>query len=98
MANVNVTYQQMQDAASRLSNGRAEIDQQLAMLKNLVDTLVTDGYVTDASSKQFQASYEEFNTGANNMIAGLDGMANYLNTAAHTFQEADTQLASALNR
>lgn len=98
MANVNVTYQQMQDAASRLSNGRAEIDQQLATLKNLVDTLVSEGYVTDASSKQFQASYEEFNTGANNMIAGLDGMANYLNTAARTFQEADTQLASALNR
>ena len=25
MANVNVTYQQMQDAASRLTNGRQEI-------------------------------------------------------------------------
>ena len=30
MANVNVTYQQMQDAASRLTNGRQEIDSMLA--------------------------------------------------------------------
>jgi WXG100 family type VII secretion target len=96
MANVNVTYQQMQDAASRLTNGRQEIDSMLGQLKAQIDQLVADGYVTDRSSKQFQSSYEEFNTGARNMIEGLDGMAKYLQTAAQTFQDADTQLASAL--
>ena len=30
------------------------------------------------------------------MIEGLDGMGKYLQTAAQTFQDADTQLASAL--
>jgi len=96
MANVNVTYQQMQDAASRLTNGRQEIDSMLGQLKNLIDQLAADGYVTDRSSKQFQSSYEEFTTGARNMIGGLDGMGKYLQTAAQTFQDADTQLASAL--
>ena len=96
MANVNVTYQQMQDAASRLTNGRQEIDSMLGQLKAQIDQLVADGYVTDRSSKQFQSSYEEFTTGARNVIEGLDGMAQYLNTAASTFRDADTQLASAL--
>jgi hypothetical protein len=32
------------------------------------------------------------------MIAGLDGMAQYLNQAAATFRDADIQLAGALGR
>ncbi|MGY1914445.1 WXG100 family type VII secretion target [Blastococcus sp. SYSU DS0973] len=98
MANLNVTYQQMEDAASRLTNGRAEIDGMLGQLKGLVDQLVAEGYVTDSSSRTFQASYDEFTAGARNMIAGLDGMAQYLNQAAATFRDADSQLAGALGR
>ena len=98
MANVNVTYQQMEDAAGRLVNGRAEIDGMLGQLKSLVDQLVSEGYVTDGSSRSFQASYEEFDTGARNMIGGLAGMAQYLNQAAATFRDADSQLAGALGR
>ncbi|MGY1688852.1 WXG100 family type VII secretion target [Geodermatophilus sp. SYSU D01105] len=98
MANVNVTYQQMEEAAGRLNNGRTEIDGLLGQLKNLVDQLVSDGYVTDSSSRSFQSSYDEFTTGAKNTIAGLEGMAQYLTQAAATFRDADTQLASALGR
>ena len=54
MANVNVTYQQMEDAAGRLLNGRTEIDGMLGQLKSLVDQLVAEGYVTDSSSKSFR--------------------------------------------
>ena len=58
----------------------------------------SSGYVTDSSSKQFQASYEEFTAGATKMIAGLNGMSQYLNSAAKAFQETDSQLASALKQ
>ena len=98
MANVNVTYQQMQDAATKLDNGRVEIDSMLGQLKSLVDSLVSEGYVTDSSSKSFQSSYDEFTTGAKNTIAGLEGMSSYLTKAAQTFQDADTSLASSLGR
>ncbi len=98
MANVNVTYQQMQDAATKLNNGRVEIDSMLGQLKSLVDSLVAEGYVTDSSSKSFQGSYEEFTTGAKNTIGGLEGMAEYLKKAAQTFQDADSSLAGALGR
>ena len=96
MANVNVTYEQMSSAANRLTNGQTEIESQLSSLQNEVKQLVGSGYVTDSSSKQFEISYDEFNKGATQMIEGLTGMSKYLQTAASTFQDADSKLASAL--
>jgi len=52
--------------------------------------------VTDRSSKQFDQSYSEFNTGATKTIEGLDGMAKFLESAADAFQQADEQLAKGL--
>lgn len=98
MANLNVTYADMQAAAKQLQAGEQQIESDLARLKKLVDNLVAGGYVTDASSKQFEASYTEFNTGATKMIQGLNGMGQYLDAAAKAFHETDTQLASALKK
>ena len=96
MANVNVTYADMQSAANQLRSGESQIEGDLAKLKKLIDNLVASGYVTDASSKQFEASYTEFNTGATKMIQGLNGMGQYLDSAAKAFHETDAQLAAAL--
>ena len=98
MPNLNVTYGDMQSAASQLRAGEQQINSDLARLKKLIDNLVASGYMTDSSSKQFQASYEQFNAGATKMIAGLNGMGQYLNSAAKAFQETDSQLASALKQ
>lgn len=98
MPNVNVTYADMQSAAGQLRSGESQIEGDLATLKKLIDNLVAGGYVTDASSKQFEASYTEFNTGATKMIQGLNGMGQYLDSAAKAFQETDTQLAAALKK
>jgi len=96
VANVNVTYADMQSAANQLRSGESQIEGDLAKLKKLIDNLVASGYVTDASSKQFEASYTEFNTGATKMIQGLNGMGQYLDSAAKAFHETDAQLAAAL--
>jgi WXG100 family type VII secretion target len=98
MANLNVTYGDMQDGARRLQNGQTDIEAKLSELQSLVQTLVADGYVTDRSSKAFDAAYAEFNDGATKTIAGLEGMASFLNQAATAMQDTDTQLASALSK
>jgi WXG100 family type VII secretion target len=98
VANVNVTYADMQSAANQLRSGESQIEGDLAKLKKLIDNLVASGYVTDTSSKQFEASYTEFNTGATKMIQGLNGMGQYLDSAAKAFHETDAQLAAALKR
>jgi WXG100 family type VII secretion target len=96
--NVNVTYEEMRQAANRLNSGKEEIVQKLGELQKLVNSLVNGGYVTDASSKQFETSYNEFNTGATKTIEGLEGMGTYLTTAADTFEQADQQLAQSLGK
>ena len=96
MPNLNVTYADMQSAANQLKAGEQQIEGDLSRLKQLIDNLVASGYVTDSSSRQFEASYAEFNAGATRMIQGLMGMGQYLDAAARAFQETDAQLAASL--
>jgi WXG100 family type VII secretion target len=98
MPNVNVTYAEMQSAARQLQAGEQTIEGDLSKLKRLVDNLVAAGYVTDASSRQFEASYTQFNTGATKMVQGLNGMGQYLDAAVKAFHETDTQLAASLKQ
>lgn len=97
MANVNVTYEEMRAAGKQLQAGKNDIESRLGQLKSQVQNLVQGGYVTDASSKQFEVSYEEFDKGARQTIEGLEGMNSYLNSAADAFQQADQQLSQQLH-
>ena len=96
MANVNVTYQEMESQADKLTSAQQEIDSYLTNLKSQVDGLVSGGFVTDTASGAFQTSYDEFTNGAKKTIEGLEGMAQYLKKAAETFRNVDSELGSAL--
>jgi WXG100 family type VII secretion target len=98
MANLNVTYGDMRDAATRLNNGESDIESKLRELKTLVDGLIGGGYVTDKSSVAFGASYQEFNDGATKTIQGLQGMSQYLTAAADALESTDSELAKALSK
>ena len=98
MANVNVTYEEMRTAATRLNAGREEITAKLNELQKLVNGLVNGGYVTDSSSRQFESAYTEFTSGAGRTIDGLNQMGAYLARAAETFQRADQELSNALHK
>jgi len=98
MPNLNVTYTDMRDAATRLTNGEHEIESKLRELKSQVDGLISGGYVTDKSSVAFGSSYEEFNEGATKTIQGLEGMGQYLTAAAEALESTDTELAKALSK
>lgn len=96
MANVQVTYQEMESQADKLTSAQQEIDSYLTNLKGQVDGLVAGGFVTDTASGSFQTSYEEFTSGAKKTIEGLEGMSQFLKKAAETFRNVDTELGSAL--
>lgn len=98
MPNVNVTYEEMRQAGTRLNAGRDEITQKLGDLQNLVNSLVNGGYVPDSSSKQFEQSFQRFTQGARQVIDGLQDMSAYLTKAADTFEGADQSLAQALGK
>jgi WXG100 family type VII secretion target len=96
VADVRVTYAEMETAAKQLITGHQEITSRLTSLKTMVDGLVQNGYVTDKSSQAFETSYTEFNKGVTQTIEGLEGMSKYLTAAAKAFGDTDSQLANAL--
>lgn len=93
MANMNVTYQDLQTEAGALRSGQQEITSQLNQLKTRITNLVSSGFVTDSASGAFHQTYEQFTSGATQTINALDSLAGTLEQIAHTLQETDTQLA-----
>ena len=96
MATLNVTYDQMQTTATQLRGGQADLEAKLGELRGLVAQLVMDGFTTSAASGAFDASYEQFTAGARTAVGGIEGMAQFLSSAADALQSADEQLAGRL--
>jgi WXG100 family type VII secretion target len=93
MPNVHVDYAALENTAVRMKAGQQEMETQLTQLKSLIDGLVTSGFVTDQASGKFQQSYEQWNTGTRNAIAGLEGMSGFLKTAITQHQQLDATLS-----
>lgn len=78
MANLNVTYDELEAAGAQLNNGRADLEAKLNELQRQIQALVSSGYVTDSSSKAFEAEYQQFTQGAQQAVSGPEGLAAYL--------------------
>lgn len=98
MANIDVSYQEMRDAAVRLTAGQDEITTRLSELRGFIEQLVSSGFVTDQASVAFGESYRQFTQGATDTVAALTSLGEYLRTAAATLEDADAQLAAGLRR
>ena len=98
MANMNVTYQEMQDSASKMRNNKADIDAKLSECKSIVDGLTASGFVTDQASGHFDEVHTEFVTSANQAMETLDQLSQWLDKAVSAMQDMDSQLSSSLNQ
>jgi WXG100 family type VII secretion target len=92
MPNVQVDYEQLRTSAAQLKTAQQDVEGQLARLKSMIDNLVSSGFVTDVASGKFQQSYDQWNTGAKNVIGGLEGMTSFLTRAIEQHTQLDTQL------
>ncbi|WP_110946147.1 WXG100 family type VII secretion target [Streptomyces avicenniae] len=93
---LDVTYQDMHDAADHLRDAKDELRTKLDQLRVYITDLVSDGYVTSQSSVRFDALYEEFTTGARDAVEALVGMGDFLDGAADGFSDLDQQLEEGL--
>ena|SRR6478735_7832953 len=96
MANLNVSYGDMRDAATRLTTGQDDITTKLTELKGFIEGLVSSGFVTDQASVAFGESYRAFSHGATELIGALSGLGDYLRKASEALEDTDQQLAAAL--
>lgn len=96
MANLNVTFDDLRVAADQLTSGQGDIDNRLMELKAYIDNLVSEGYVTSASSGAFQEQYTTFTTSAKQTVSALEGLSQFLRQAADALQQTDESLASSI--
>lgn len=96
MANLNVTYEELRTAGNQLINGKGDLENRLMELKSYIDNLVSEGYVTSSSSGAFQEQYHQFTQSATTAISALDGLSNFLKSAADALQQTDESLASSI--
>jgi WXG100 family type VII secretion target len=92
---ITVKYEDLQKTSSALRAGNDELTTALARMRAVVESLVASGFVTDVASTRFRDSYEQWNTGATNMIQGLQGMSAFLDQAVARHQQLDTELGGA---
>ena len=96
MANINVSYQELQDAAARLRSGQEDITGRLQELKSFIDSLVSGGFVTDQASVAFQEQYTQFTTGTTQTVSALEGLSTFLTQTASVLSDVDSSLASSI--
>lgn len=93
MANINVTYDEMDQQATRLEQARDSITQQLQQSQTQVQSLVSSGFVTDSASGAFEGSVTDFVSSANRTIETLGTLAGNLRNMANAYRETDQQIA-----
>jgi WXG100 family type VII secretion target len=97
MANIKVSYQEIQTAASQLGTGKTEITEKLKSMQTQIQNLVSSGFVTDKASGKFNTAYTTYTTSANTLIAQLSEIQTFLTGTAAAMQDLDTQIANKIN-
>ncbi len=98
MANLNVTYAEMSDSASKMRNDKNDIDAKLTECKSIVDDLTNSGFVTDQASGKFDEVHTEFITSANKVMETLEQLSQWLDKAVDAMRDMDSQMANSLNQ
>lgn len=94
MANIRVSYGEMEQAASALGQGREEIAARLRALQGQIQGLVASGFVTDQASVRFEAAYAEYTAGASTVVERLGDIQAFLAQAASVLRDTDAQIAA----
>lgn len=93
MANVSVTYQELEDAARYLLSGENDLKTKFNELKSRIDALTSSGFVTDQASGTYNDTYTQFTNSMTQAVSALDTLSQYLMHAAQTMQQTDQSLS-----
>lgn len=94
MANINVSYAEMEQVAAQLGSGREEITAKLSALHGQIRSLVGSGFVTDQASKKFEAAFDDYSASANTVIEKLAEVQAFIVQTAAAHREMDAQIAA----
>lgn len=96
MSDMNVTYADLHDAATKLRSGMDDLQHKLTQLQSFIQGLVGSGFVTDQASGAFNDTYQNFTRGATQTVGALEQLGGFLDSAASALQDTDSSLAKSI--
>ncbi len=94
MASIKVSPEQLEGEAAHVKTQAGDLQSTLAALHSRLLGL-TDVF-TGAAQEAFTEKYDAWDGSAKQMMDALDQLGGFLDTAAKTIRDTDTQLANAL--
>lgn len=82
-------------AADDVKRAAADAQSAIESLRSRLSTL--EGSFRGQTATAFDNKYNEWHTGAKQMMEGLDGLGQFLESAANTIEQADQDIANQLN-
>ena len=98
MADVKLSYAEMQQVKATFERDAAQMEAALSNLLKLVNQLTSDGFVTDKASPAFVQAYTNIDKGGKQVMQGIQGLGKFLGAAVEGAQQLDDQLAKALGK
>ena len=95
MADFGASYGEMEAVAGKLAGAREDIQDQLRLLKEAVDTLLGNDFKTQHASGKFGDGYTELTNGLNTATNGIGDMGDALKGMMQAIQELDQKMAGA---
>lgn len=95
MAEIDISYENIQQAATILTNAEADIAPQIKNMQTQVDNLLTPdgGLWMSQTSPAIQAQYDQFNTSAVQCCQAITSFANMFTSLVNNLQSMDTRMA-----
>lgn len=97
MANITVSYEEMETAATNLDTGRGEIIEKLQAMQKQIQGLVASGFVTEQASAKFESAYNDYTVSANTVVEKLTEIQQFIRDVAKAHREMDSQIASKIS-
>lgn len=91
MPGISVTPEQLQTISGQMTQGASDVDETLGRLKGYVTPLQSDWVGT--AQAQFEALWQQWQTGAANVQAALTGIAQLTMNAASSYDQTESSIA-----
>lgn len=97
MSNIRVSYEELEQSAAQLGQGREEIAAKLESMQQQIQNLVSSGFVTDHASVKFNGAYNDYTASTHTVVAKLTEIQSFLTQTASVMRDMDAQIAARIS-
>lgn len=96
MSDMRVTYQEMSTTATRMRNNKVEVVARLTDCRKIVESLVSNGFVTQQASGRFDEVSGKFISSSKEAMETLEQLSSWLDKAVESLRRMDQEMANSL--